>query len=264
MNADELSATTATDTVEADQLVWTRSRSSATVRGFERLEQSPVEHWWFGPTEPFPSDASLISPLLEVSNTAPLSIRFRHRYDIEETWDGGVIEISADGQTWQDVTELSALQYPSAVQNLANNPNPLNGRPSFSGRNPSHPAGTSSRSTSARHSPVRTCKFAFGWGPTGRLLPQAGRSTTSRSRASTTSPFASVVSDRGQCINRPPVADAGFDRRVREREPFQLDASQSSDPDNDTLGLEWLQVAGPTAVSTSSVGSWRARSRRRH
>ncbi len=49
---------------------------------------------------------------------------------------------------------------------------------------------------------------------------------------------------------RPPVADAGPDQAVREGDEVQLDASGSTDPEDDALSLLWEQVGG-TVVTLS-------------
>jgi hypothetical protein len=42
----------------------------------------------------------------------------------------------------------------------------------------------------------------------------------------------------------PPVADAGTDQTVTEGDEVFLDASQSSDPDNEIVAYQWMQVGG--------------------
>ncbi|OUS32485.1 hypothetical protein A9Q98_01295 [Thalassotalea sp. 42_200_T64] len=51
--------------------------------------------------------------------------------------------------------------------------------------------------------------------------------------------------------NNPPVADAGVTQTVNENQFVTLDASMSSDPDNDTINFEWAQTSG-TSVTLSS------------
>ncbi|HUV30540.1 MAG TPA: Ig-like domain-containing protein, partial [Acidobacteriota bacterium] len=53
-------------------------------------------------------------------------------------------------------------------------------------------------------------------------------------------------------VNRPPVADAGFDQfTVPANSPVTLDGTGSFDPDGDVITYQWLQIGGP-AVSLSS------------
>jgi len=54
--------------------------------------------------------------------------------------------------------------------------------------------------------------------------------------------------------NMAPVAEAGYDRRVRAGTVVYLDGSESYDPENAPLHFEWVQLSGP-AVSLSTSGS---------
>lgn len=54
--------------------------------------------------------------------------------------------------------------------------------------------------------------------------------------------------------NAPPTADAGTDRTVVEGRTVRLQATNSTDPDGQSLSYEWAQVSGPN-VSVSDAGS---------
>jgi hypothetical protein len=55
-------------------------------------------------------------------------------------------------------------------------------------------------------------------------------------------------------VNEEPIADAGEDRTVAEGMEVELDATESSDPDDTTLSYSWTQTAGPT-VSLTDAGT---------
>ncbi|HUS34186.1 MAG TPA: PKD domain-containing protein, partial [Verrucomicrobiae bacterium] len=59
-----------------------------------------------------------------------------------------------------------------------------------------------------------------------------------------------------QNINNPPVADAGGNQSVPENANVALDASASSDADDESLSYSWIQVAGPAVtLSDSSIAN---------
>jgi hypothetical protein len=59
-------------------------------------------HSWFASDAGSVKNASLVSPPLFVTETSVLT--FRHKYILEEGWDGAVLEISTDaGETWTDI-----------------------------------------------------------------------------------------------------------------------------------------------------------------
>jgi len=59
--------------------------------------------------------------------------------------------------------------------------------------------------------------------------------------------------DAPDVLNRPPTADAGFDRPgVFRRVAVTLDGTGSSDPDGDSLTYSWKQNAGPAVAPTGA------------
>ncbi len=88
---------------------------------------------WFAENTASPSDLSLIiaQPFnLDGPNPA---LSFWHRYATEGNWDGGVVEISTDaGQSWIDLGDKMFQNGYNGTLN-DNTPNPLTGRPAFTG-----------------------------------------------------------------------------------------------------------------------------------
>lgn len=85
----------------------------------------------------FQSDVAVETDWVEVGYGDDFSISFWHFYLLEESWDGGVLEISLNGSPWIDVTSAGgqfAVGYNYAA--LQTNPSQaLQDRPVFSGAN---------------------------------------------------------------------------------------------------------------------------------
>ena len=145
MGVDEVPAAATIDTVETKTIAWTLTGDFAE-DFWHRAPGLGANHVLFGTDAPFPTDTQLVSPVLQVSPTAPLVVTFKHAFDLETAsvfgpfFDGSVIEISNDGgASWRDVTAVGAdPMYPAVI-----NPdptNPLQNRPAFSGASPAFPA----------------------------------------------------------------------------------------------------------------------------
>ncbi len=77
------------------------------------------------------SDQQLISAPVTLDGANP-ALAFWHRYNTENDWDGGVIEVSTDGATWEDLgASITQNGYDDALND--NPDNPLTGRESFNG-----------------------------------------------------------------------------------------------------------------------------------
>jgi hypothetical protein len=117
-------------------------------------------HFWHAADTGAPTDESLVSPELVVSNDNPLVISFSHRYSFEVgppaptatalvAFDGAVLEVSDDhGSTWKDISAYGDPSYDQTIFSTApNDPsqadaNPLAGRKAWGGQSPGYPSYT--------------------------------------------------------------------------------------------------------------------------
>jgi uncharacterized repeat protein (TIGR01451 family) len=88
---------------------------------------------WFSQSPDFASDQSLLTVPLQLPAGERPGLSFFHRFATEETWDGGVVEMSVDGgENWQDMG-------PYMIKNRYNGrlddseSNVLSGRRAFTG-----------------------------------------------------------------------------------------------------------------------------------
>ena len=79
---------------------------------------------------------SLTSPSFAIQ-TGSATVSFRHRYNTEATWDGGVLEVSTDGGAFQDIVAAGGSFKQNGYNgNLNHNPggtNPVGLRPAWTG-----------------------------------------------------------------------------------------------------------------------------------
>lgn len=112
---------------------WTRQTPQGQT-GWQAVEtelaKSPT-HAWFNAGEDMVKDSYLITPPVAIAPDAEL--RFWHTYEIEQGFDGGVIEISLDGgQTWLDMgDDIARGQYDTTIS--GNFGSPIAGRSAWTG-----------------------------------------------------------------------------------------------------------------------------------
>jgi len=116
LNYDERPGVSATESADAVNHGWTITgdpTAPPNILAWQRRALSPTRNVWWGPDNngqfdgrrpDGPDEQSLVSPTLRVGS-GPLVIAFQHRFSFEATgWDGGVVELSADGgTTWADI-----------------------------------------------------------------------------------------------------------------------------------------------------------------
>jgi len=124
------------DDVEAEASAWTLDGDDAI---WSRMQKANGNHVWHADDAGSPTDGRMVSPEVAVSDAGPLVLHFTHRYSFEQTWDGGVIEITTDGgTTWQDVSDLGANPGYDGVLNMDSG-NPLEGRNAYTGESQGYP-----------------------------------------------------------------------------------------------------------------------------
>ncbi len=91
---------------------------------------------WFAGAPATGKDVSLEPPAFIPGATSVVT--FWHKYDFEDDWDGGVLELSTDnGATWVDVGALTSTGYDDTL--TVNPQSSLSGRPAWNGLNPAYP-----------------------------------------------------------------------------------------------------------------------------
>ena len=145
LNLDEVPNDSTYNGVEARTTQWTVSGKHAD-EVFSRVQVAEGNHVWQAVDLSSPSDASLISPTLEVSKTGKFQMRFFERHSFEQSqhinWDGAVIEFSTDGgATFKDVSEVATIDYEGKIGNAKSMATqPLVGREGYVGKNKEWPA----------------------------------------------------------------------------------------------------------------------------
>lgn len=120
------------DNVENETSEWTVSHVGGTL-DWSRVTSSyySAVKSWFAGDEAVVNDQYLVSPSIVVPSGGYLT--FWHRYLLEESYDGGVVEISADGgATWTDLgPRMEQNGYNATIS--TNYGSPIAGRQAFTG-----------------------------------------------------------------------------------------------------------------------------------
>jgi hypothetical protein len=136
---DEAPAASKVDHVDTVITPWTKTGVNA-AGIWSVVADSTGNKAWFGKDQATTSDSQLVSPALQVSPTDPLIVKISHSFDLENRFDGAVIEFSTNGgTTWADVASLGvAPGYTGTL--LTGTGNALGGRAAFTGTSTGYPA----------------------------------------------------------------------------------------------------------------------------
>ncbi|WNG25151.1 aldo/keto reductase [Cystobacter fuscus] len=253
LNYDERPATTATEDVESSSVPWTPEHDSDLGDVDWSILAYPTftNHVFFGENVAAPSDMSLVTPPLEVSDTQPFVLKFKQAWDFEQDteadpidyYDGAVIELSEDdGATWVDVgTPL----YNGKLITDEGSANPLQSRDALVGQSTGFPALIDSTLDLGTKYAGKTVRLRFRIGSdqaaaaTGWLLDDLEFSGI------THTPFTSIKAENGLCAPfPPPTISAGEDVAVAERTSLTLHGS-ATDVEDRPLTYAWTQESGP-------------------
>ncbi|HEX8398333.1 MAG TPA: M36 family metallopeptidase [Pyrinomonadaceae bacterium] len=88
---------------------WTQTVIGSNI-GWKTVTASPdsAPNSAFTPDPATAGGADLISPVFTLNSTDAI-LNFRHKYDTENGWDGGVLEISISGGAFKDITEAGGM-----------------------------------------------------------------------------------------------------------------------------------------------------------
>ena len=261
VNFDDVPGASATDDVESTHVVWTPTSDAdlGPAAPWERVTPDGVNHLWLGVDPGAVSDERLESPELAVSATEPFAISFEHRHQFEASpgsgiyWDGGVIEITADGGvTWTDVAELVDAGYGGVIGVIPGEPpivtgNPLAERTGFVFRSPDFPDMTAVTLDLGMAFAGQTVQLRFRVGADESVGDLGWEVDNLEFQGVDNTPFGSLVDHAGVCR---PIADAGDDQRIRSFHVGVLDGTASTDLDGDPLTYRWRQVSGPRGLLT--------------
>ncbi|HNZ97322.1 MAG TPA: immune inhibitor A, partial [Thermoanaerobaculia bacterium] len=129
------------DDLESGTARWTTDGGTNDWSLATAASHSPT-HSWFVPDPNTSVDRRLrLASPLTLPSAASLRLEFWHRYQLENRWDGGVLEWSLNGTNWYDILaggggipadndRLVAGGYPATLNSSAN---PLGGRPAWTG-----------------------------------------------------------------------------------------------------------------------------------
>lgn len=143
LNYDNLPASSAADDVESDLTTWEVAHDTnlAAVDFVRTTADDASKHLWFGADAEAPADSTLTSPELTVNGD--LSFTFEHAFAFEGTaqdpYDGGVLELSADGGAWTDIGDKASPTYNVTLAG-GQSKNPIAGRKAFGLKSAGYPA----------------------------------------------------------------------------------------------------------------------------
>ena len=226
-NFDDAANSSTSDDVESDKPAWATPLTR--IPDVWQREGDPSNHVWHGADIGTPSDESLESPELQVSQDNPFILTFTHRFSFETGsplpngppvgFDGAVLEISTDkGASWHDISDYVDPGYTDKIfsttllkdAGLEEPPdpdtNPLAGRLAWLGTSPGYPSFSTLSLNLGKKLAGKSVKIRFriatdeGTGDAGWDIDNITFGTSSFDSI-TNKPFSALRDDEGTCGN---------------------------------------------------------------
>lgn len=205
----------------------------------------------------FTSDVAYQTRPMSVGYSGDYTISFWHLYNLEEGYDGAVVEVRINGGDWADVTEMGGefLGDGYTDTGLEETEATIAERATFSGSN--NGTETISFGESLNGNQV---EFRFRVATDSAFVPEpdaygfaAGWYIDDITFTNIqTSIFSDVVAgDSFTCDNRLPLVTASSDQSVNEGANVSLSVA-ATDPNGDELSYSWTQVSGASVTLTGS------------
>ncbi len=245
--ADEAADASATDSVETRATAFTTAG-----RGGDKWSRTTEgsNSYWTIPDLPTQADQQLVSPAIALT-TDSFGLSFRHRYSFRFSTrrnaavDGGVVELSFDGATWQDASTFGKIDYNEKLSSGGNG-NALSGRDAYGSRSVGYPEQWITSHVDFVFPEVHDQVFvrfrvASADGFTGSPgwdiddIELTGVANT---------PFVAFVPHADACDEAGPKAFAGSPQTVTSGEQVAVLGS-GTHPANLPLSFTWIQVDGP-------------------
>jgi len=207
LNVDDRASGATTDTFDAGVSPWQRTFAAL----WEQRHDTALDSSWHGVGPATFSDGSLESPLL-LAGPGDLTLTFDHRYSFEVNgemvFDGGVLELSTDGSTWQDVMTL-VPEIPYGPNMLVGVGNALGGRRAFTATNPSYPARDTVTLAFGTQLADRQFKLRFRIGSDNSGASEGWNVDDVALAGLANTPFPQQVADTSACGEQPTPTDGG-------------------------------------------------------
>lgn len=255
--ADLAPDASAIDRVNTTKTAWKVSGSGAGEK-WSRSTTTGDGHWTIG-DPPQRADHRLTSPKFTIDDVT-FSLALKHRWSFKRSVrrnvdiDGGVIEVSVDGETWEDLSRYGKVDYTTTLDDSARSDNPLKGREAYGGESAGFPdAWITSRIDLVFAERPESVQLRFRVGATFGRATDGWAIDDIELIGTSSTPFWAYVPHADACMITGPTTDAGAPQVVTSGATVTL-AGTATHPTELPLTYAWSQVAGP-AVTLSDAAT---------